>query len=213
MVGSAVDLLTEPNHAIIITPGKENAEERDARFELACHLYQDAKVEMDRSGTIIVTPGNSEDSAYRSGEAFRQLANWAKRDGTGRAFDASANFNLPNGAKRQPDAAWVPKSVLQQEGADKLRTISKTRHVPTFLIEVTSPTDSLNAQKEKCVEWIGAGVKEVFLLHPKEKTLYAYLPGWSPEEFTEQEIPDADHVASQVLNGFVIDCSPIWEEL
>ncbi len=132
-----LNLLDAPDQTVVITASEEDLD-RDALFERACRMFPEAKIEMDAAGNIIMTPGNSEDSAFRSGEAFFQLATWSKQDGMGRAFDCSANFNLPNRAKRQPDAAWVPKSVLAVEGAAKLKTVSKTRHVPTFLIEVTS---------------------------------------------------------------------------
>ena len=160
---------------------------------------------MNAEGNIVVTPGNSEDSGYRSGEAFGQLREWAQKDGTGRAFDSSTNFNLPNGAKRQPDAAWVSKQVLKAEGAATLRTINKTRHVPDFLIEVMSPSDKLAKQKEKCEEWIGAGVKEAVLLDPATKTVYVYR---SVEEITEAVV-----VSSKTLDGFVLDCRPVWANL
>jgi Uma2 family endonuclease len=204
---SAIDFLTEPDQAIIIKAGCNPNLDRDARFEQACLLYADAKVEMDEEGNIIVTPGNSEDSGYRSGEAFRQLANWAIQDKTGRVFNSSTNFNLPSGAKRQPDAAWVPKEVLHREGKEKLRTITKTSHVPFFLIEVTSPSDSLKEQKEKCVRWMEAGVKEVFLVHPNTRSVYVYT------DAGVEEIQEATSVVSRHLPGFKLDCSMIWEDL
>lgn len=206
-----LDLLTEPDQTVvtIITPGESETLDRDARFELACQLYPNDKVEMDEEGNIIVTPGNSEDSSFRSGEAFAQLAQWSKTDGTGRAFDATANFNLPSGAKRQPDAAWVPKEVLRREGKAKLRTITKTRHVPTFLIEVTSPSDTLKKQKEKCVKWMEAGVQEAWLLHPKTRTAFLYRAGANEPE----EISEAKQIESQALAGFTFDCAPVWEDL
>ena len=206
-MSEVLDLLTEPDQAIIITPGNRTDLNRDARFESACQLYPNTKVEMDEEGTIIVTPGSSEDSGFRSGEAFRQLANWARIDETGKAFDATTTFNLPSGAKRQPDAAWVLKTVLQREGAAALRTVTKTRHVPVFLIEVTSPSDSLEEQKGKCVKWIEAGVTEAVLLHPKTKTAYVFRSD-SVEEF-----PDAAEVTSSILPGFAIDCRSVFEDL
>ncbi len=203
---NVLDLLDSPGQVVIITAG-DCGQDRDDRFERACEMYPDASLEMDEEGNIIVTPGSSEESAYCSGEAFRQLANWTRRDGTGRAFDASATFNLPSGAKRSPDAAWVPKETLKREGK-ATRTITKTRHVPTFLIEVTSPSDRLAQQQEKCRKWIESGVSEAVLLHPKLKIAYVFLPA---AEMIE--ILDATEVQSTVLPAFVIDCAPIWEEL
>ena len=89
-----------------------------------------------------------------------------------------------------------------------LRTTSKPRHVPGFLIEVTSPSDKLEHQKRKCVEWIEAGVQEVVLLHPPEKTVWVFRSNGSIEEIRE-----AKQVISRSLNGFILDCSPIWEEI
>jgi Uma2 family endonuclease len=201
------DFLTEPDQAIIIKAGSSPHLDQDARFEQACLLYTEVKVEMEDEGNIIVTPGNSEDSGFRSAEACRQLANWALQDKSGRVFDSSTNFNLPSGAKRQPDAAWVSREVLNRQGKAKLRTITKTRHVPHFLIEVTSPSDSLKAQKQKCKEWMEAGVQEVFSVHPKTRTVYVYFGS------NIEEIPDATLVSSRSLPGFQLDCSTIWEDL
>jgi Uma2 family endonuclease len=201
-----LELLEAPGQAVIITAGSDEGD-RDERFERVCEMYPDARIEMDAAGNIIMAPGNSEDSAFRSGEAFRQLGEWARRDGTGRAFDCSAIFNLPNGAKRSPDAAWVPKEVLKREGAATKRA-TKTRHAPLFLIEVVSPTDRLSEQKDKCGEWVTNGVSEAILLDPKTKTAYIYRPSADPVT-----LPNATQVASSVLDGFVLDCEPIWEEL
>lgn len=201
------ELLTEPNAALVLYPGDDDLD-RDTRFEAACERYPDAKVEMDEDGTIIVTPGSSEDSGFRSGEAFAQLRNWAVQDGTGRAFDSSTNFNLPSGAKRQPDAAWVSKAVLRQEDPEALRTITKPSHVPDYLIEVTSPSDTLARQKDKCEKWIAAGVKEVVLLHPKEKSAYVF-----DADGSVREMKNATTVPSRVLPGFVIDCRLVFEDL
>lgn len=205
-MADVLELLEAPGQAVIITAGS-NEGDRDERFERVCEMYPDARIEMDAAGNIIMVPGNSEDSGYRSGEAFGQLRDWARRDGTGRAFDSSTTFNLPNGAKRSPDAAWVAKEILKKEGA-ATKKATQTRHVPLFLIEVVSPSDRLSEQKDKCREWVTNGVREAILLDPKAKTAYVFRP--SADVVT---ILDATQVASSVLNGFVLDCSPIWEEL
>lgn len=82
------------------------------------------------------------------------------------------------------------------------------KSTPEFLIEITSPSDSLKQQQDKCEKWIAAGVKEAVLLHPKEKSAYVYRSDRSVEM-----IQPAEKIASQVLKGFVIDCSPVFEEL
>lgn len=209
MAVSLADALTDPGRIarIVMTAGISDVD-ADTLFEAARQTYPDRKIEMDGKGNIIVSPLSSEDSSYRSGETFAQLRNWAVKDGTGRAFDATSIFNLPNGAKRQPDAAWVSRRVLRQEGPEALRTVTKTRHVPEFLIEVTSPSDLLEEQQGKCREWIDAGVQECFLVHPAAKTVWIYRPHESTFEISE-----AKQVESTALRGFILSCQPIWEEL
>ena len=203
-----LDILEAPGQEVIITAGSGDYD-RDEWFEQVCEIYPEAaRIEMDSAGNIIVTPFNSEDSGYRSGEAFAQLRNWARRDRTGRAFDASTIFNLPNGAKRSPDAAWVSKEVLRAEGAATQRA-TKTRHVPRFLIEVASPSDRVKDQRDKCREWIENGAEEAILLVPQDKTAYIFRSG-SDEPLI---VPNAMRVESAALSGFVLDCEPVWEDL
>jgi Uma2 family endonuclease len=71
-----------------------------------------------------------------------------------------------------------------------------------------SPTDRLSEQKEKCREWVTNGVSEAILLDPRTKTAYIYRSSADPVT-----LPNASQVASSVLNGFVLDCGPIWEDL
>ena len=199
-----LDLIDSPDQAVIITAGTKD---RDRFFERVCKMFPEARIEMDAAGNVIMFPYSSDDSSFRSGEAAHQLAAWARRDGTGRAFDCSKVVNVPNGAKRSPDAAWVSKDALHGEG-DNTRRATKTRYVPPFVIEVTSPSDTLKKQQEKCEEWIANGVSEAFLLHPKTRTAYVYRPG---KDIIE--IPNAGKVKSSVLKGFMLDCTLVWEEL
>ena len=48
-----------------------------------------------------------------------QLGQWAKRDGTGVAFDSNGGFILPNGAMRSPDASWVRRERLANLTAEQ----------------------------------------------------------------------------------------------
>ena len=200
-----MDLIERADQAVILTAGGSTSDV-DARFERLCELYPDARIEVDGAGNIIMVSGNSEDSGFRSGRAFFQLAVWADRDGTGRPLDSSTTFNLPNGAKRSPDAAWFSLEVLRKEGQAN-RKATKTRHVPAFLIEVTSQSDKLSDQQGKCREWVVNGVQEVILLHPETKTAFVFQT--AADMIT---IPDAKRISSGVLKDFVLNCHPIWED-
>ena len=100
---------------VIIHPG-DNVDTEDL-FAAACREHPYGKIEQNASGDIVVMAPTGGESAYQNIEIARQLQDWAKRDGRGRAFDSNALFILPDKSKRSPDASWVH--------VDKLRKLPK----------------------------------------------------------------------------------------
>ncbi len=147
------------------------------------------------------------ESGFQSGEVIRQLGNWAIRDGSGRAFDSSAGFRLPNGAKRSPDASWVRN--------EKILAISKGMRkallpfAPDFVIEVMSPSDRRKDQEKKCEEYVANGTTEAWLIEPESKTVSVYSAG-------EQEcksLAGCESLTSQSLRSFTLDLKLVWQGL
>ncbi|MGO9254846.1 MAG: Uma2 family endonuclease, partial [Bryobacteraceae bacterium] len=79
-----------------------------------CMANPNLRLERTAEGEIVIVPPAGWESSYRSLEASGQLRNWARRDGRGKASDASAEFILPTGAALSPDAAWVSNVRLAQ---------------------------------------------------------------------------------------------------
>jgi Uma2 family endonuclease len=200
-----LDLIENAGDRVIFQP--EDLESRDELFERVLRLYPDMRVEMDEQGNILLMAPGSIESSFRSGEAFGQLAIWAKRDGTGRALDSSVIYNLPNGAKMSPDASWVPKAVLARFGKRALSKVTGAVVTPMFVIEVRSPSDRLQQQLDKCERWSKAGVLEVWLVDPIERNVHVFRPA-SEVKLLE----DPKEVKSSVLAGFVLDCGPVWDD-
>src|ERR1700758_3729593 len=105
-----VDCIDDSSHQVTLSPS--GCQDPDDLFEEVSLLYPDLRLEMDEAGNIILMVPGTIASSFGSSCFFEQLALWARKDGTGRAFDASLVYKLPSGAKRSPDASWVPKSVL-----------------------------------------------------------------------------------------------------
>ncbi len=200
-----LNLIENLGDRVIFQP--ERLEHRDQTFERVLALYPDMRVEMDEAGNIsLLAPGSLESSAG-SGEVFAQLHNWTKRDGSGKAYDAAATFNLPNGSKMSPDASWVPKSVLSAFGKGALATVTGVVIAPVFVVEVRSPSDRLKDQLKKCERWIKAGVEEAWLVDPMERKVHIFRLGHDVEV-----LADPKQVKSTVLSGFVLKCKPVWDE-
>ncbi len=200
-----LDLIENAGDRVIFQP--ESLRDRDQEFERVLSLYPDMRVEMDEAGNILLMAPGSLESSSGSSEVFAQLAAWAKRDGSGKAFDASATYNLPSGAKMAPDASWVPKSVLAQFGKAALSKVTGAVIAPVFVVEVRSPSDRLKDQVKKCERWIKGGVQEAWLVDPLTRSVHVFEPGQDVEVVT-----NAKRVKSAVLSGFVLDCQLVWED-
>ena len=201
-----LELFVEPGSQVTYQP--PDTVDRDEEFERVCQLYPEMRIEMDESGSIIFMPPGSLDSSFHSSQADSQLQIWSRRDGTGRAFDGTAIWTLPSGAKRSPDASWAPKAMLRQLTREALQSVSKGRLCPPFVIEVRSPSDRLKAQQEKCREWIRNGTQEALLVDPQARTAYRFLPSADMEI-----IVNPDRIKSIYLKQFTLECEPFWEEL
>ena len=176
----------------------------DQFFEL-CQINRDLRLERTAKGDIIVMAPAGGETSNRNSSITGQLYYWAKRDGTGTAFDSSGGFKLPNGAERSPDSAWVSHERLAQvTPAQKKKFIPLC---PDFVVELLSPTDSLVATKAKMVEYIANGARLGWLIHPDARKLYVYRPGAPIEELKDVNEISAD----PELPGFTLDLRDIWE--
>ena len=133
------------------------------------------------------------------------MAAWARADGTGVTFDSSTGFELPNGATRSPDVAWVRRTRLSTLTAEQ-----KERFLPLcpdFVIELLSPSDSLSLTQEKMDEYVATGTELGWLIDPAQRRVHVYRPGVAIEHLDR---PSALH-GDPILAGLVLDLAPVWE--
>jgi Uma2 family endonuclease len=133
------------------------------------------------------------------------LYRWAKMNGTGVAFDSSTGFNLPNGAMRSPDAAWVLRNRLTSLTPEQKRKFLPL--CPDFVIELQSPSDTLEGLQGKLQEYIDNGAQLGWLIEPDTHSVYIYCPGQEPEHLQSPGYVNGD----PVLPNFVLDLTDIWE--
>jgi Uma2 family endonuclease len=176
----------------------------DQLLEL-CQLNRDLRIERTSQGDLVIMTPAGAGSGRRNSEILFQLESWAKQDGTGVVFSASAGFLLPSGAMRAPDAAWVQRSRLiglSREAKEKFLPLC-----PDFVLELRSPTDRVSVLEEKLAEYQDNGARLGWLIDPFEKTVHVYNPGREPEILEEPAFLSAD----PVLPGFRLRLEEIWE--
>ena len=133
------------------------------------------------------------------------LLAWADQDGTGVATDSSTGFDLPNGATRSPDAAWIKRSrlaALTEEQKSKFLPLG-----PDFVIELRSSSDKLKTLQAKMQEYIDNGAQLGWLLDPFDRRVYVYRPGVVMECLENPATISGD----PELPGFSLELAKIWD--
>jgi Uma2 family endonuclease len=176
----------------------------DEQFFQFCQLNRDLQIERTAEGDIIIMAPEAGSSGLGSSELTLVFGNWARRDGTGRVFSSSTGFNLPNGATRSPDVAWVRNvriESLTEEEWQKFLPLC-----PDFVLELRSPSDSLGALQKKMEEYRENGAQLGWLLDPVGKRVHVYRPSAAVEV-----LDNPGSVAGEpILRGFVLDVLQIW---
>lgn len=172
-----------------------------------CQANPEWQIEQTADGEIIIMPPAGIESGNRNFEIGVELGNWARRDGRGKGFDSSTGFELPNGATRSPDAAWVSKERLASLSPAQKRVFAPI--CPEFVIEIQSPSDSLPELKRKMSEWIDNGAQLGWLIQPDARQVFVYRPGRNPELLVNPARVEGEGPVA----GFTLDLTGIWEGL
>ncbi len=188
----------------LILNNPETAPITDEQFYQLCIANRELKLERTAKGDLIIMPPTGGGTGKRNSDINLDLGLWNRQTQLGVVFDSSTCFQLPNGAKFSPDAAWIPSDKwesLTPEQQEKFPPIC-----PDFVIELRSPSDPLKPLQEKMQEYINNGTRLGWLINRKNRQVEIYRPG------REKEILDNPTTLSgeDILTGFVLNLSLIW---
>ena len=176
----------------------------DEQFFMLCQNNPDLRFERSAEGELIIMPPTGGITGDRNSDLNYQLRGWSRKNKLGKTFDSSTGFKLPNGANRSPDASWV-----KMERWNSLTEDEKEKYIPLcpdFVVELMSPSDTLEKTRAKMREYMENGATLGWLINRKQKQIEIYRPN------QETEILDFPQTLSgeDVLPGFVLDLSEIW---
>ncbi len=176
----------------------------EAQFVVFCELNDDIRIERTAGGELEIMPPAGLYSGAQNADITTQLRVWARRDGTGIAFDSSTGFTLPNGAMRAPDAAWIPKLRLAELTTDDKRGFG---HIcPDFVVELRSRSDRLSKLRAKMDEYMENGSRLGWLIEPQNRRVYVYRMDSEVEILENPNTVAAD----PELDGFTLELEDIW---
>ena len=175
------------------------------QFLRFCQRNRDLRIERSAEGGIAVMAPTGGETGARSGRLFAAVFRWAEDDGSGVAFDSSTGFELPNGAVRSPDAAWVARARLERLSAEDKQGFLPL--CPDFVIELLSPSESRAVLQRKMEEYRDNGVRLGWLIDPVRRQVAIYRAGVGVENRTGSGVLAGE----SVLPGFALDVAAIWE--
>ncbi|MEC4813393.1 MAG: Uma2 family endonuclease [Scytonema sp. PMC 1069.18] len=176
----------------------------DEQFFMLCQDNPDLRFERSAQGKLIIMPPTGGITGDRNSDLNYQLRGWSRKNKLGKTFDSSTGFKLPNGANRSPDASWV-----KMERWNTLTEDEKEKYIPLcpdFVVELMSPSDTLEKTRAKMKEYMENGASLGWLINRKHKQIEIYRPN------QEAEILDFPQTLSgeDVLPGFILDLTEIW---
>lgn len=137
-----------------------------------CRLNRDLRIERAANGTIHIMPPTGFDTGKFNSDVNADLNYWNRKAKSGRVGDSNTGYTLPNGAVRAPDASWVSNerlSKLTDEERQKFAPVC-----PEFVIEIRSPSDSLNKLQDKMEEYMQNGCLLGWLIDHKNQQVHIY---------------------------------------
>ena len=197
-------VLEAQRQGIVTSPGLEKpGPYTSEEFAAFAASYPDLRAELTREGELVIMPPAGGEMGTRNADLTADLVIWNRAEKTGKVFDSSTGFVLPNGAKRSPDAAWITAATWQALSSEERQQFLPL--CPDFVVELRSKTDRLSTIQEKMHEYRDNGTRLGWLLDPQSKRVEIYRPNH------EVQIVDSPMTLSgeDVLPGFTLSLEGI----
>ena len=196
--------MTQVNSSQINIPSNLTLSVTHEQFLQLAGANRDIQLERTAGGELIVMPPTGSDTGNKNSEISGQLWLWNRQTQLGKTFDSSTGFNLPNGANRSPDAAWVCQdrwTALTPEQQAGFAPIC-----PDFVLELRSENDTIESLRVKMSEYRENGARLGWLINSKDKKVEIY------RQAVDVEVLDYPTTLSgeDVLPGFVLDLTEVW---
>jgi Uma2 family endonuclease len=184
----------------IYLPDKEEMTREE--FFKFCAANSHLRIERDENNEILIMPPVGGETGNKHIQLAFELESWNRKTKSGRTFDSSTGFELPDGSMRSPDVSWIKNAKW-----DILTTKERKRFLPfapDFVVEVFSASDHHSEAKQKMNKWIQNGAQLGWLIIPESRQLFVYRADGTVDKIIgfDKKVSGED-----VLPGFEFDLS------
>jgi Uma2 family endonuclease len=175
-----------------------------SQFRQIANDNPDMKLERNKQGNLIVMAPTGGETGNFNADLNGQLYVWNRTSQSGKIFDSSTGFELPEGGDRSPDVAWITLDKWEALTPEQRRGFLPL--CPDFAVELMSRSDSWIQTQAKMVEYMESGCRLAWLLDPKGKRAAIYRVGKPPELLMAPDSLSGE----DVLPGLVLDTGFLW---
>ncbi|MDO8444923.1 MAG: Uma2 family endonuclease [Deltaproteobacteria bacterium] len=154
-------------------------------------------------GDLFMTPSPKTDHQRISGRLEFKLREYVMENDLGEVFDAPYDVYFDEEDVVQPDILYVAKDRLGIIGEKNIQG------APDLIVEILSEGTAYRDAIQKKVLYARHGVKEYWIVAPKEKMIEVYEPKDGLYQLIGTYFKD-ETVESRVLQGFKVDLKEIF---
>ena len=144
----------------------------DDEFYYFCQENADYQFERDATGSIKPMAQTGGESGRRNTKLTSRLDIWSEQANSGVVFDSSTGFNLPNGATRGPDVAWVSTAQWNRLTPEQRKKFPPL--CPDFVVELLSELNTLKGTADKMREYMDNGCRLAWMIDPQTEETRIY---------------------------------------
>ena len=161
---------------------------------------EDKRYELDEGELIEMTR-----PAYKHNRVLQKLlieiALYLRQNPIGEVLISENLYALAPSTRRSPDVA-----VILGDHQAELRDAKVIHVIPDIAVEVLSPNETPRTIHRKLKQYFAAGVKEVWLVDPEDRTAEI----WTGPTLPESELTSTDSITSVLLPGFTVPLAELF---
>jgi len=157
------------------------------------------------NGKLREVPGTGAVHSWIVGTVYRLPFDFVTRRKLGRVFPDGVSYVM----RRDPDQLRIPdvSFVATQHLSDRSMPEGYWLQAPDLAIEVVSPEDRAAELDEKAIDYLEAGVQQVWILWPHRQAVSVRMPRNVTKEFG----PDDELDGGDLLPGFRVRVGDLFD--